>query len=46
VTAEGLPSRLQIVTNRYKDELALSIGRALETAMLFEQQALRTRRQP
>jgi aspartyl-tRNA(Asn)/glutamyl-tRNA(Gln) amidotransferase subunit A len=39
-SSEGLPSGLQIVTSWHKDELALSIGLALEVALPFEEQAL------
>jgi aspartyl-tRNA(Asn)/glutamyl-tRNA(Gln) amidotransferase subunit A len=40
MNAEGLPSGLQIVTGWHKDELALSIGLALEVALPFDKQAL------
>jgi aspartyl-tRNA(Asn)/glutamyl-tRNA(Gln) amidotransferase subunit A len=40
MSSEGLPSGLQIVTSWHKDELALSIGLALEVALPFEEQAL------
>jgi aspartyl-tRNA(Asn)/glutamyl-tRNA(Gln) amidotransferase subunit A len=40
MSSEGLPSGLQIVTSWHKDELALSIGRALEVALPFAEQAL------
>ena len=40
MSAEGLPSGLQIVTSWHKDELALSIGLALETALPLDTQAL------
>jgi aspartyl-tRNA(Asn)/glutamyl-tRNA(Gln) amidotransferase subunit A len=40
MSAEGLPSGLQIVTSWHKDELALSIGLALEVALPFDKQAL------
>ena len=42
MSSEGLPSGLQIVTSWHKDERALSIGLALETALPFEEQALQT----
>lgn len=42
MSSEGLPSGLQIVTRWQKDELALSIGLALEVALPFEEQALQT----
>jgi aspartyl-tRNA(Asn)/glutamyl-tRNA(Gln) amidotransferase subunit A len=40
MSSEGLPSGLQIVTSWHKDELALSIGLALEVALPFEGQPL------
>ena len=40
ISAEGLPSGLQIVTSWHKDELALSLGLALEAALPFDKQAL------
>ena len=40
MNSEGLPSGLQIATSWHKDELALSIGRALEVALPFDKQAL------
>ena len=40
MNSEGLPSGLQIVTSWHKDELALSIGLALEVALPFKEQAL------
>ena len=40
MSSEGLPSGLQIVTSWHKDELALSIGLALETALPLDTQAL------
>jgi aspartyl-tRNA(Asn)/glutamyl-tRNA(Gln) amidotransferase subunit A len=40
VSSEGLPSGLQIVTSWHKDELALSIGLALEVELPFDRQAL------
>ncbi|HJR20139.1 MAG TPA: amidase [Dongiaceae bacterium] len=44
MNSEGLPSGLQIVTNWHKDELALSIGLALEVALPFGKQALQMQR--
>jgi aspartyl-tRNA(Asn)/glutamyl-tRNA(Gln) amidotransferase subunit A len=38
MSAEGLPSGLQIVTSWHKDELALSIGLALEVELPFGKQ--------
>ena len=43
MNSDGLPSGLQIVTNWHKDELALSIGLALEAALPFNQQVLQSR---
>jgi aspartyl-tRNA(Asn)/glutamyl-tRNA(Gln) amidotransferase subunit A len=40
MNSEGLPSGLQIVTNWHRDELALSIGLALEVALPFDKQRL------
>ncbi|HKP25321.1 MAG TPA: amidase [Dongiaceae bacterium] len=40
LNAEGLPSGLQIVTGRHKDELALAIGLALEITLPFGKQPL------
>ena len=40
MSSEGLPSGLQIITSWHNDELALSIGLALEVALPFEKQAL------
>ena len=40
MSSEGLPSGLQIVTRWHKDELALSIGLAVEVALPFDKQAL------
>jgi aspartyl-tRNA(Asn)/glutamyl-tRNA(Gln) amidotransferase subunit A len=42
MSSEGLPSGLQIVTNWHQDELALSIGPALEVELPFDKQALQT----
>lgn len=42
MSSEGLPSGLQVATSWHKDELALSIGLALEIALPFEEQALQT----
>ena len=44
VTSEGLPSGLQIVTSWHRDELALSIGIALEAALPFDKQPLQMER--
>jgi aspartyl-tRNA(Asn)/glutamyl-tRNA(Gln) amidotransferase subunit A len=43
ISAEGLPSGLQIVTSWHKDELALAIGLALEVTLPFDKQALQAR---
>ncbi len=44
MNSEGLPSGLQIVTSWHKDELALSIGLALEVTSPFDKLALQTQR--
>ncbi|HJT11827.1 MAG TPA: amidase [Dongiaceae bacterium] len=44
MSSEGLPSGLQIVTGWHKDELALSIGLALEVALPFDERALQMQR--
>src|SRR5688572_16244970 len=41
MSSEGLPAGLQIVTSWHKDELALSLGLALEAALPFDKQMLR-----
>jgi aspartyl-tRNA(Asn)/glutamyl-tRNA(Gln) amidotransferase subunit A len=46
MNSDGLPSGLQIVTGWHKDELALSIGLALEAALPFDQQVLQSRDAP
>jgi aspartyl-tRNA(Asn)/glutamyl-tRNA(Gln) amidotransferase subunit A len=42
MSSEGLPSGLQIVTNWHKDDLALSIGLALEVELPFGKQAIQS----
>ena len=44
MSSDGLPSGMQIVTSWHKDELALSIGLALEVALPFDKQALQWER--
>jgi aspartyl-tRNA(Asn)/glutamyl-tRNA(Gln) amidotransferase subunit A len=43
LSSEGLPTGLQIVTSWHKDELALSLGLALEAALPFDKQMLQMR---